>query len=147
MYTLLVISDSDKHFSSAIAEYIKRLGNTLRVISLKPIRHDNPSIIIQKETDLILERLAKNDNNSRGQTLILSPLGKNLSTLERKKALEKDDHTTLVIGGPFGLDYTRLSGIHISLGAQTMPHGLATLVMLEQLYRVETLKIGKTYHY
>ncbi|MBO4203323.1 23S rRNA (pseudouridine(1915)-N(3))-methyltransferase RlmH [bacterium] len=29
----------------------------------------------------------------------------------------------------------------------TLPHGLAKLVLIEQLYRISTLKTGKTYHY
>ncbi|NOZ44115.1 MAG: 23S rRNA (pseudouridine(1915)-N(3))-methyltransferase RlmH [bacterium] len=35
----------------------------------------------------------------------------------------------------------------ISFGAITMPHGLAKLILLEQIYRAETIHIGKKYHY
>ncbi|MBP7062355.1 23S rRNA (pseudouridine(1915)-N(3))-methyltransferase RlmH [Patescibacteria group bacterium] len=35
----------------------------------------------------------------------------------------------------------------ISFGKITMPHGLAKLVLLEQIYRIETIQSGKKYHY
>jgi 23S rRNA pseudoU1915 N3-methylase RlmH len=35
----------------------------------------------------------------------------------------------------------------ISFGAITMPHWLAKLVLIEQLYRCKTIQIWKSYHY
>jgi 23S rRNA (pseudouridine1915-N3)-methyltransferase len=35
----------------------------------------------------------------------------------------------------------------VSFGGITMPHGLAKLVLVEQLYRCSTLDSGKNYHY
>ncbi|USN57129.1 MAG: 23S rRNA (pseudouridine(1915)-N(3))-methyltransferase RlmH [Candidatus Peribacteria bacterium] len=36
---------------------------------------------------------------------------------------------------------------YLAFGAHTMPHGLAKLVMTEQLYRIQTIEQRKTYHY
>ncbi len=53
-----------------------------------------------------------------------------------------------LIGGSWGLDTRVKDQAHalISLGKQTLPHFLARIVLLEQLYRAETILGGKTYH-
>ena len=55
---------------------------------------------------------------------------------------------TLVIGGSEGLDPAFLSraSARWSLGPLTLPHELARVVMLEQLYRAFTILRGEPYH-
>ena len=50
-----------------------------------------------------------------------------------------------VVGGPYGLE---LDGVHrLSLGPMTLPHQLARVVLLEQLYRGHKILAGEPYHY
>ncbi|MBQ9554340.1 hypothetical protein IJU97_05365 [bacterium] len=59
MFVILAISDSDKHFSSAIQEYEKRLGKDVKLENLKPYKGDNQQVVIEKETKSIVEVLEK----------------------------------------------------------------------------------------
>ena len=65
--------------------------------------------------------------------------------LEARRASGRD--LCFVIGGPFGgLELERVDH-HFSLGAITLPHQLARVVLLEQLYRGHKIIAGEPYHY
>lgn len=53
-----------------------------------------------------------------------------------------------LIGGPdgHGDDVERCARDRLALGAMTLPHGLARVVLLEQLYRAATILSGHPYH-
>ena len=51
-----------------------------------------------------------------------------------------------VIGGPRGLALDRCD-LKLSLGPMTLPHQLARVVLLEQLYRAHKILAGEPYHY
>jgi 23S rRNA (pseudouridine1915-N3)-methyltransferase len=51
-----------------------------------------------------------------------------------------------VIGGPFGLELERADH-RLSLGPLTLPHQLARVVLLEQLFRAHKILAGERYHH
>lgn len=60
LYTILSLSDSDKHFDSAISEYLKRLQKNIHLIDLKPSKADNKEFAKKTDTDTIVVWLEKN---------------------------------------------------------------------------------------
>jgi 23S rRNA (pseudouridine1915-N3)-methyltransferase len=64
--------------------------------------------------------------------------------LEERRQSGRD--LCFVIGGPRGLDLDRCD-MRLSLGPMTLPHQLARVVLLEQLFRAHKILAGEPYHY
>lgn len=151
MYTILSLSDSDKHFDSAITEYLKRLQKNLTIIDLKPSKADNRELAIAKDTDLIIDWLAKN-KDKYDQFILLSINGNDKATEDRVKSFSFWKKYCFIIWWPHWLDENLLRTRHkergtISLWKQTLVHGLAKLVLAEQIYRIWMIQQWRSYHY
>lgn len=79
--------------------------------------------------------------------------GKTFDSTQLAKMLQKQIEAGIrkmdfVIGGPVGLDKKILTqaNLRLSLSAMTLPHELARVVLLEQLYRALTILRGEPYH-
>ena len=146
MFTILSISDSDKHREKVVGEYTKRLWKSIKIINLKPSKNGNVQQIIAADTQNIITHLSK---FSDMQKILLYKEGKQLDTMQLA-ALVRNKDSVFVIWWPYWLDESLLSkhlNFQISFGAITLPHGLAKVTLLEQLYRVGTIEQGKSYHY
>jgi len=64
--------------------------------------------------------------------------------LEERRQSGRD--LCFVIGGPYGLELDEVDH-RFSLGALTLPHQLARVVLLEQIYRGHKILAGEPYHY
>jgi 23S rRNA (pseudouridine1915-N3)-methyltransferase len=64
--------------------------------------------------------------------------------LEARRMAGRD--LCFVVGGPFGRQLDRVDH-RLSLGAITLPHQLARVVLLEQIYRGHKIIAGEPYHY
>ena len=64
--------------------------------------------------------------------------------LEQRRQSGRD--LCFVVGGPRGLDLERCD-TRLSFGPATLPHQLARVVLLEQLYRAHKILAGEPYHY
>lgn len=147
-FTLLIISDSDKHFSSACDEYVKRLGKDLTIRIVKPSRGDSQAHTIQKDTENITNILEK--DFAWRHKVMMSVMGTQMDTFSFHQHCYKQEKILFIIGGPYGLDEGKIDNCvdtKISLWSLTLPHGLAKLVLLEQIYRIQTIQSGKKYHY
>jgi 23S rRNA (pseudouridine1915-N3)-methyltransferase len=143
---IICISDSDKHFDSAIWEYKKRFMNKLEIINIKPCKNWTVKKIIDVETDNILKYLKK----IKSYKILLSINSNQIDTLEFKNKLTNIYNLCFVIWWPYWLNESKLEkniDYKMSLSKFTFPHGLAKLVLLEQLYRVNTIINNKKYHY
>lgn len=96
---------------------------------------------------------------SRPWVVLLSEEGRALRSQEWARLLdqwEAKGFTSIVwiVGGALGLGEElrdavpkRVPGSLISLGPQTLPHELARVVLLEQLYRAAAIRAGHPYHH
>ncbi len=64
--------------------------------------------------------------------------------LEERRQSGRD--LCFVVGGPYGLDLDSCD-LKLSLGRMTLPHQLARVVLLEQLYRAHKILAGEPYHH
>jgi len=76
----------------------------------------------------------------------LDERGKDLDTRAFSKLLQEE--TVFLIGGPDGLDESakKEAALVVRLSSLTLPHALAQVLLLEQLYRAATLLAGHPYH-
>lgn len=146
-YVILNISDSDKHWSSAIWEYTKRLWKSIILENLKPCKNGTREQIIEKETQEVLEKL--NKKYKKWDYVLMSKDWKNVTT-EEFLSICKNKNIVFIIWWPYWLNENELLKIwakKIAFGNITLPHWLAKLTLLEQIYRIWTIESGKSYHY
>jgi 23S rRNA (pseudouridine1915-N3)-methyltransferase len=89
----------------------------------------------------------------RGYTIVLDERGQLLDSLKFAKWIEKliIDHpygVNFVVGGDLGFDDTvrRRADKLLSLSPMTLPHQLARVLLMEQIYRACTLMRNIAYH-
>lgn len=150
MYKILLFSDGHKHFDEAIWEYKKRLGKQVEIIQLKPSKKREIPDIIKEETDIFLQKIVK----LKGYKIFLDNTWNSFSTQELYKmiSLKVWEHSDIIfiLWGAYGLDREKIKkyiDMDLSLSAMIFPHGMAFLVLLEQIYRIEMIKKGSGYHH
>jgi len=82
----------------------------------------------------------------KGRVVALDERGKDMTTEQFAKLLKSE--TTFVIGGPDGLEESvkKDAALLMRLSSLTLPHALAQVVLMEQIYRAATLLTGHPYH-
>jgi 23S rRNA (pseudouridine1915-N3)-methyltransferase len=86
----------------------------------------------------------------RSHLVLLASDGREFDSIELSKWLEERRQEgrdlCFVIGGPRGLDLD-MCDTRLSLGRITLPHQLARVVLLEQIYRAHKILAREPYHY
>lgn len=145
----------ESYLRDGCAEYIKRLSAfaKVNVVEIAEERcSDNPSEseiknVIEKEGSRIISKIPK------GSFVIpLCIEGREYSSPEFSAEIEKLSMSysslTFVIGGSFGLsdEVKNLGKMKLSFGKMTLPHQLARMVLLEQIYRAFSISSHSKYH-
>jgi 23S rRNA (pseudouridine1915-N3)-methyltransferase len=137
--------------ADASAEYERMLGRfcRLRVRELKeePLEPMGPAETLERERRRIAPLLPG------AWVVALDRGGRQLASEQlagwvRRREEEPPQHTLFLIGGPRGLAPALVEGARerLSLGAPTLPHQLARVVLLEQLFRAFKILRGEPYH-
>lgn len=108
-------------------------------------RHARLELVEVREDDRVDRRIP-----ARAFVSLLHPEGQQMDSIAFSRFLEQRRQSGLdlvfVIGGPYGLDLDHAQH-RLSLGEMTLPHQLARVVLLEQLYRGHKILAGEPYHY
>ncbi len=126
--------------------YAKRMTPALTLVALAD-GVGAPAEIKRREAALILGKIANSDFAVALDQGGVMPDSVGLARLmDDWKAHGRG--LVFVIGGAEGLDATVLAraGAVLSLGALTLPHMLARVVLAEQLYRAQCILAGHPYH-
>ena len=88
---------------------------------------------------------------ARAFVSLLEPAGEEFDSESFARFLEARRHegrdVCFVIGGPYGLELDGPVDHRFSLGSLTLPHQLARVVLLEQLFRAHKILAGEPYHH
>ena len=122
-------------FVDDVAHYAKLLSRYAK-LDLAEVRED------ERAARRVPERAFVSLLDVRGETLDSIAFS---GFLEQRRASGVD--LCFVIGGPFGTPELDRVDHRLSLGAITLPHQLARVVLLEQLYRGHKILAGEPYHY
>ncbi len=132
--TVLSVGRLRAPYADDIAHYEKLLG------------HYAPLELIElREPEKLAKRVPQ-----RAFVSLLDDAGESYDSLAFSRLIEQRRASGLdlcfVIGGAYGIDLERADH-RLSLGPMTMPHQLARVVLLEQLYRAHAILAGAPYHH
>ena len=145
----------ESYLRDGCTEYMKRLSAFAKVSVIEIAEErcsDNPSdseikSVIEKEGNRIISKIPK------GSCVIpLCIEGKEYSSPDFSAEIEKlslnYSSLSFVIGGSFGLSdaVKSLGKTKLSFGKMTLPHQLARMVLLEQIYRAFSISNNSKYH-
>ncbi len=133
-YTVLAVGKVRPPFSDDVQHYQRLLA-----------RHARVTLIEVREDEQVERRIPE-----RSYVSLLDAGGREYTSeafarwLEERRQGGRD--VVFVIGGPYGTELEHCDH-RLSLGAMTLPHQLARVVLLEQLFRAHKILAGEPYHH
>ncbi len=137
-YKIIAIGKIRKHWiRDGLSLYLKRLPD----LTIRELRDSTP----EKEAEAIRTIL-----NARETMVTLDEEGESLTSVAFAQRLQDlgSSRLTFVIGGADGLtsELKNLASWQLSLSAMTLPHEMARLLLVEQLYRAHSILQKGPYH-
>jgi 23S rRNA (pseudouridine1915-N3)-methyltransferase len=133
-YTVLAVGRVRPPYADDVQHYQRLLA-----------RHARVSLIEVREDERVARRIPE-----RAFVSLLDADGATYSSegfarwLEQRRQAGRD--VCFVVGGPYGTALERCDH-RLSLGPMTLPHQLARVVLLEQLFRAHKILAGEPYHH
>ena len=139
----------EPYFREAVEEYTRRIGYYVSIRVRDAAKEISGS---DQDLETAYDRLKK-EHQKADLKVALDRKGRVMSSEDLAAWFEKAmfnsvDLVSFVIGGPYGLADSALadSDQTLSLGAMTIPHQMARLLLVEQVYRAFTIIRGEPYH-
>jgi len=141
----------ERHWQAAQDEYTRRLGHytDFQLVEVKDVvgRSLPDAAAAAREGAALLAAAPRG-----ARVLLMTAEGRQLSSPDLaawlQTQLEQYGALAFLIGGPVGFDPATIAAAHeqLALSRLTLPHELARVVLLEQLYRAFTIIHGEPYH-
>ncbi len=153
-YTVVAVGKLKERFwQQACDEYLKRLGAYAKVevreiADIDPAKAGGVDAARTREGAAIVAAI-----NPRSHVILLAIEGKERSSTDFSQRLDAlalggQSDITFVIGGSDGVsaEVKARANETLSFGPITLPHNLARVVLLEQVYRACKISRGEPYH-
>lgn len=142
----------EPYWQDAVAEYLKRLA-PYRPVELVELQDEKLETGRERAAQAREAERVRSRIKPGAHLVALCERGEQLDSLALSGRLAELDHAghrevVFVIGGANGLDPALLASADWRLGLSrlTLPHQLARLFLVEQLYRAERIRRGEPYH-
>ncbi len=139
----------EKYLKAGIEKYLKRIKNygKIEIIELKEAKAKTRTEV-QGIESLALLTEARNS-----YIVALDEIGQQYSSLELSKKITNLENSSIsqvsfLIGGAEGHspELKKKANLLLSLSKLTFAHEMVRLILLEQIYRIETIRSGHPYH-
>src|ERR671917_457391 len=135
-------------------DYLKRLRRFFPVdvveVPEEDLNRRSPEEVLAAEARKIFKRIPSGAyvvalDRERGEPVSSEKLARRLNSL----GISGRSHVAFILGGPLGLspEVLKRADALVSFGPVTLPHALARVVLLEQLYRAAKINRGERYHW
>jgi 23S rRNA (pseudouridine1915-N3)-methyltransferase len=135
-------------------DYLKRLRRFFPVevveVPEEDLNRRSPEEVLAAEARKIFKRIPSGAyvvalDRERGEPVSSEKLARRLNSL----GLSGRSHVAFILGSPLGLspEVLKRADALVSFGHVTLPHALARVVLLEQLYRAAKIHRGEKYHW
>lgn len=148
LFLIAVGNLKDKRLKSLEEDYLKRIKIPFDIIEIKALGED-----LVREGQAVAKKINEISPKQRPKVILLTENGKQLDSPSFSQWLYQNLEGSnapviFVLGGAsgHGKNVYDLASESFSLGKLTYPHQIARLIMVEQIYRAETIKNNHPYH-
>jgi 23S rRNA (pseudouridine1915-N3)-methyltransferase len=145
IHLIVVGKLKDSHLEAIESDYLKRINNPELLIHELKASAENK----EAEGEAILKKVK---DLGGGHMVAMTEWGKRYSSVTfaewSQVQLEKSNKLIFIIAGAegFASEVLNLCQERLSLSELTFPHKLARILLVEQLYRAQTIRAGHPYH-
>lgn len=146
-FHLISVGKLNNDYLKIAENYQKLIRYNIKSTEISYSKKLPPEQIKQFEAKLIKEFLV-----AKSYKIILNSTGRCYTSTEFAKKIEElatsGREVQFLIGGAFGLDQCiiSLADSMLSLSTMTFPHQMAKIILLEQIYRAQTIIENHPYH-
>ncbi|HXH74658.1 MAG TPA: 23S rRNA (pseudouridine(1915)-N(3))-methyltransferase RlmH [Bacteriovoracaceae bacterium] len=148
IHLIVVGKLKDPHLEAVEADYLKRINNPELIIHEVKASAENK----EAEGEAILKKVRDLVPSGGSHLIAMTEWGKRSTSVDftewSRQLIERPTKVFFLIAGAEGFSEEVLKACQerISLSELTFPHKLARILLVEQLYRAQTIRAGHPYH-